>query len=130
VDIAASFSLQDHLGPLLPAFEWLVTIVELFAIAILVIGLVRFAADFATGEALRRGPSARTHSLNKGRIELGRHILAALEVFIVADLIRVVLELTLANLVILGMLVVIRSGISFFLEREMRHLERDASGAD
>jgi uncharacterized membrane protein len=125
LDRSRPFSLIDHLGPVAIGFEWLVSLVELFAIAILVIGLVRFAAAFAGGEAFRRDAIERTHVMNVGRVELGRHILAALEVFIVADLIRTVLELTLDNLLFLATLVTIRSVISFFLEREMRHIERE-----
>ncbi|MFN3526981.1 MAG: DUF1622 domain-containing protein [Paracoccus sp. (in: a-proteobacteria)] len=56
---------------------------------------------------------------------LGRHILAGLEVLIVADLIRTVLHLTFENILLLGGLVLIRSFISFFLEHEMRALEKD-----
>jgi uncharacterized membrane protein len=118
------FSLSDHLGPVTAFFEWVVVAVEVFAIAILLIGLGRFLWDFLTGESLRNDAHERTHRLNMGRIELGRHILAALEVFIVGDLIRTVLHLTLDNVLLLGGLVLIRSAISFFLEREMRHLER------
>jgi uncharacterized membrane protein len=119
------FSLVDHLGPAAVGFEWLVSLIELFAIVILVIGLVRFAANFVGGEAFRKDAAERSHAMNLGRVELGRHILAALEVFIVADLIRTVLELTLDNLLFLAALVVIRSVISFFLERELRNIERE-----
>jgi uncharacterized membrane protein len=119
------FSLVDHLGPVAVGFEWLVSLIELLAIAILVIGLVRFAAAFAGGEAFRKDASERNHAMNRGRVELGRHILAALEVFIVADLIRTVLELTLDNLLFLAALVLIRSVISFFLERELSNIERE-----
>jgi uncharacterized membrane protein len=119
------FSLVDHLGPVAVGFEWLVSLVELFAIAILVIGLLRFAAPFAGGEVFRKDATERSHVMNVGRIELGRHILSALEVFIVADLIRTVLELSIENLIFLAALVLIRSIISFFLEREMRNIERE-----
>jgi uncharacterized membrane protein len=120
-----TFSLSGFLGPLAPVFEWLVVLIELCAIAILLVGLVRFLWDFVSGENLKRDAVERTHRLNTGRIELGRHILAALEVFIVADLIRTVLHLTLENVLLLGGLVIIRSIISFFIEREVRHLERE-----
>jgi uncharacterized membrane protein len=109
-------------------FEWLVSIVEIFAILILVLGLVRFAWTFLGGEALDKDALYRHHAINLGRIELARHIQAALEVFIVSDIIRTVLQLTLENLLILGLLVLIRTVISFVLEREMRHLERAEDG--
>ncbi|MFC3631721.1 DUF1622 domain-containing protein [Paracoccus angustae] len=123
-----TFSLSDHLGPLTPAFEWLVVVIELFAIAILLLGLAQFARAFASGEITRRGAHERGHRLNLGRLTLGRHILSGLEVLIVADLIRTMLHLTLDNIALLGGLVAIRSLISFFLERELSHLRQEGGG--
>ncbi|WP_196053522.1 DUF1622 domain-containing protein [Paracoccus lichenicola] len=120
-----TFSLSDHLGPLTPAFEWMVVAIELFAIAILLLGLLQFARAFASGEILERDAHKRGHQLNLGRLTLGRHILAGLEVLIVADLIRTMLHLTMDNILLLGGLVAIRSLISFFLERELSRLGRD-----
>lgn len=123
---ATGFALEDHIGGAAAVFEWLVVAIEIFAIGILLFGLGRFALDFLSGEVLRREAQRRDHRLNKGRIELGRHILAALEVFIVSDIIRTVLHFNLENILLLGGLVLIRSMISFFLERELRHLERES----
>lgn len=121
----ATFSLSDHLGVLIPVFQWLVVGIELFAIAILLAGLLRFGRAFLSGEVARHDPHERGHRLNLGRLTLGRHILTGMEVLIVADLIRTMLDLTLNNILLLGGLVAIRSLISFFLERELSHLERD-----
>jgi uncharacterized membrane protein len=125
LDGSGTFLLSDHIGRLALVFEWAVVAIEIFAMAILLIGLFRFLKDFVTGETLKKDAHERSHQLNLGRLELGRHILAALEVFIVADLMRTVLHLTLDNILLLGGLVVIRSLISFFLERELRHLETE-----
>jgi uncharacterized membrane protein len=95
-----------------------------------VLGLVRFAWTFLRGEGWRLEATHRHHAINRGRIELARHIQAALEVFIVSDIIRTVLQLTLENLLILGLLVLIRTVISFVLEREMRQLERAETDAE
>lgn len=118
-------SMADHLGSVADALEWVVVLIELFAIAILLLGIVRFTGWFVSGEVMRRDAHERDHQLNRGRLALGRHILASLEVLIVADLIRTVLHLTLANIVLLGGLVLIRSFISFSLEYEMRALEEE-----
>lgn len=123
-----TFSLSDHLGPLTSAFEWMVVVIELFAIAILLLGLFQFARAFASGEAMESDSHERSHRLNKGRLTLGRHILSGLEVLIVADLIRTMLHLTMPNILLLGGLVAIRSLISFFLERELSHL-KDEDGS-
>ncbi|MBM3604405.1 MAG: DUF1622 domain-containing protein [Alphaproteobacteria bacterium] len=118
-----TFSLADHIGGLAVGLEWLVVLIEILAIAILLLGMIRFSTRFVTGEAMEAKAHERSHHLNCGRLELGRHILAGLEVLIVADLIRTVLHMSFGNLLLLGGLVLIRSFISFFLEHELRSLE-------
>lgn len=126
----SSFSLSDHLGGLSIAFEWTVVGIELFAILILLLGLGRFTLNFVSGEMHRSDGHKRAHRLNLGRLELGRHILTGMEVLIIADLIRTMLDLTLENIILLGGLVTIRSLISFFLERELSHLQREDGGRE
>ncbi|QDA36683.1 DUF1622 domain-containing protein (plasmid) [Paracoccus liaowanqingii] len=125
LDEGVVFSLSDHLGRLAGPLEWLVVLIELFAIAILILGVVRFLGWFLSGEVLRRAAHDPGHQLNRGRLALGRHILSALEVLIVADLIRTVLHLTFDNILLLGGLVLIRSFISVSLDYEMRALETE-----
>lgn len=107
------------------ALEWVVTLTEMAAIAILLLGLIRFGGHFLSGAVFRSDAHTRSHQLNQGRLSLGRHILAGLEVLIVADLIRTVLHLSLENAMLLGLLVLIRSLIAFFLEYEIRALDAD-----
>ncbi len=118
-------TLSDHLTGVATGLEWVVTVTELAAIAILLLGLIRFARHFLTGDVFRRDAHARSHRLNQGRLALGRYVLAGLEVLIVADLIRTVLHLSIENTLLLGVLVLIRSLIAFFLEYEIRALEAD-----
>ena len=119
------FSLSDHLGMLAVGFQWLVVGIELFAIAILVTGLIRFGQALLSDDVPDRDAHHRGHRLNLGRLALGRYILTGMEVLIVADLIRTMLDLTLDNIILLGGLVTIRSLVSFFLERELTHLRRE-----
>ncbi|SCY39503.1 DUF1622 domain-containing protein [Paracoccus tibetensis] len=130
MDGISSFSLSDHLGAASLGFEWLVLGIELFAILILLLGLLRFIKNFVSGEMHRRDGHERSHRLNLGRLELGRHILTGMEVLIVADLIRTMLDLNIENIILLGGLVTIRSLISFFLERELSHLQREDGGRE
>ncbi len=121
----AILTIRDHLAIVGTGLEWIVTVIELIAIAILLLGLVRFMWRFVTGDVLHRQAHERSHELNRGRLSLGRHILAALEVLIVADLIRTVLHLSIENIALLGILVLVRSFISFFLEYEIKALEKE-----
>ena len=118
-------------GVLHREFTWLVELLEyvvagidLFAILLLLVGTVRFIlgvtrAELAWDEALR------LRGTNRERIELGRYILAGLELLIVSDIIHTALTLAVADLVFLGLLVVIRSLISYFLDRELGELRRE-----
>ena len=113
--------LHEHFAWLLTALHWVSALIELAAIALLIIGAVRFIVGVATAELARTG-TERVRTTNRERIELGRSILAGLELFIVADIIRTALSLAFADLLFLGLLVVIRSIISYFLDRELKEL--------
>lgn len=115
---------HGHFAWLVGALEWTSAAIELAAIALLVIGAARFIIGVAIAEIARTGP-ARVQRTNRERIELGRYILAGLELFIVADIIRTALTLALADLLFLGLLVIIRSLISFFLDRELKELRKE-----
>lgn len=116
-------ALQDHLPHLSAWLEWGAVGIEVFAILILLSGVARFVFYFLRGEIRWDAGISGTREMAMARVVLARYILAALEVFIVADLILLVLTMSLANLLFLGLLVVIRTLISYFLEHEIRALE-------
>ena len=116
--------LHGQFGWLIHILEWVSAIIELAAIALLVVGALRFIAGVVVAELSRTGPE-RVQKTNRERIELGRYILAGLELFIVADIIRTALSLAFADLLFLGLLVVIRSIISYFLDRELKELKKE-----
>ena len=116
-------ALQAHMPALSAALEWIAMGIELFAILILLSGVARFVFYFLRGEMRWNTGIAGTREMAMARVVLARYILSALEVFIVADLILLVLTMSLANLLFLGLLVVIRTLISYFLEHEIRALE-------
>ena len=108
---------------LVTLLEWAASAIDLFAIALLLVGVVRFAAGWVASET-RKGVE-RTQKMNRERIGLARYILAALEVFIVSDIIHAALSLKFSDLVFLGLLVIIRSVISYFLDRELEQLKKE-----
>jgi uncharacterized membrane protein len=121
--------LHDRLDWLVTALDWASALIELAAIALLVLGALRFIVGVATAEIARSG-AERVTKTNRERIELGRYILAGLELFIVADIIRTALSLAFADLLFLGLLVVIRSIISYFLDRELKELRHELSAPE
>lgn len=116
--------LHGYLDWLVEAIEWTATGIDLFAILVLLIGAVRFVIGFSLAE-IHRSEFERVKGVNRERVELGRYILAGLEILIVSDIIHTAVSLAMADLVFLGLLVVIRSVISFFLERELEAVKQE-----
>ncbi|WP_334061306.1 DUF1622 domain-containing protein [Limimaricola cinnabarinus] len=116
--------LHHHFAWLVEGLDWTAAIIDLGAIALLLIGALRFISGVAWAET-RRDNAARVQGMNRERIELGRYILAGLELFIVSDIIHTALSLAMADLLFLGLLVVIRSLISYFLDRELEQLKHE-----
>jgi uncharacterized membrane protein len=111
---------------LVDGLAWVEAGIDLIAIAVMLVGVLRFVTGFLRAEAA--GP-ARIAGIDGARVELGRYILAGLELFIVSDIIQTALSLQLSDLVFLGLLVAIRSVISYFLEREVSGIRRGAGAA-
>ena len=115
----------DHLPRLAEGLGWAVLVIEIFAVVILFVGLVRFVAGYLRSEFAGHDMVARTTHANLGRVALARHILMALEVFIVADILMTLLSASLASLLFLAVLVLVRSVISFMLEHEIQQIEAE-----
>ena len=116
--------LHGQVDWLVHGLEYVAAGIDIFACLILVIGGLRFAAGFVCAE-VSRDEERRMRGVNTERVELGRYILAGLELLIVSDIIHTALSLAMADLVFLGLLVVIRSLISFFLDRELAEVKRE-----
>ena len=117
--------LQDHAPLLAEGLSWLILLIELFGALILLIGLARFIAAYVGSELAGPTGVERHSRANVGRILLARYILMALEVFIVADLLMILLSMSMQNLLFLGLLVLIRSVISWFLEHELKAIREE-----
>ena len=106
------------------ALEGVSAAIDVLATLLLLIGALRFTLNVLRAELSREGTD-RVRRTNRGRIELGRYILAGLELLIVSDIIHSALSLAIADVVYLGLLVLIRSLISFFLDRELGQLRQE-----
>jgi len=113
--------LHEELARLAYGLEWVSSGIDVAAIAIMLVGSLRFITGFVRAE-LAGEPAERLQRIDRHRMELGRYILSALELLIVSDIIHTALSLALADLLFLGLLVLIRSMISFFLNREIREI--------
>lgn len=116
--------LHTELEGLVHLLEWVAALVVLIAIVVMLIGTLRFLVGFVSAET-RRQENDRAKIINRERVELGRYILSGLELLIVSDIIHTALSLAMGDLLFLGLLVIIRSAISFFLDREIREIRAD-----
>jgi uncharacterized membrane protein len=116
--------LHERFAGLVAALDWVAVGIDLVAVALMLVGVVRFLADLL--RPLRESGKV-TSRIDVARVELGRYILAALELLIVSDIIHTSLSLQITDLIYLGMLVLIRSAISFFLSREIREIREGES---
>ncbi len=116
--------LHAHFGGLVVALDWVASVIVLLSILVMLIGVVRFAIGFVHAE-VTRDSDERARVINMERVELGRYILAGLELLIVSDIIHTALSLEFVNLVYLALLVLIRSAISYFLDRELAESRKD-----
>jgi uncharacterized membrane protein len=116
--------LHREFGWLVSGLEYVSACIDLFSILLLLIGAARFILGVSRAE-LANDETQRLRGTNRERIELGRYILAGLELLIVSDIIHTSLSLALADLLFLGVLVLIRSLISYFLDRELGALRAE-----
>ena len=98
------------------AMEWVVTGFEVTGVAILVIGSL-LALLSAAPTLLRSGAQA---AYKRARQDVGRVILLGLEILIIADIVlTVTVDRTLNSALTLGLIVLVRTFLSFSLEIEL-----------
>ena len=110
--------------PLLQGLEGLAICIDLIGVALIVFGF--FVALFRLLGGLRMGLGVRTDlgNLNTARTILAVYILTGLEFMIASDIIHTVITRELTDLIFVGLLVLIRTAISFFLGKEIMELEK------
>jgi uncharacterized membrane protein len=97
--------------------EYAATGVELLAVAIIFVAILMATVAYLLKIAARQ---ADRGTYNDYRHKVGRALLLGLEILVAADIIRtVVLEPTLDNVLVLGLLVLIRTFLSWALVLEI-----------
>lgn len=111
--------------PLLHLLEGLTVCIDLIGVALILFGffiaLIRLLAGLRHGIGLRHNLG----NLNTARAILGTYILTGLEFMIASDIVHTVITRELVDLLFVGLLVLIRTAISFFLAREIAELNHN-----
>ena len=99
--------------------------------AIVVYGALHAAIAFIRTEFGRLFGGVTQRQQRQIKQQFGANILLGLEFFIAGDIIKTILSPTLLDLAILGSIVVIRTFISFFLNRELTDaIEQEAQDVE
>ena len=109
-------------------------IIELICFALNVVGalitiwgaVIAFFA-FLRKELLKRAEAVRLN--DSIRIKLGSYLVLALEFFIAADIVRTIITPSWESVGILGVIVVIRTILSYFLTRDLKDYSKQKEAA-
>ncbi|WP_293712193.1 DUF1622 domain-containing protein [uncultured Parabacteroides sp.] len=107
----------------------LATIISVVSLLIVTYGaLVAFIA-FIVNELKRFTGQYSPVNIRRLRAELGTYLLLGLELLIASDILKTVLEPSLDELAILGGIVVLRTVLSVFLNKEIKELDSEKNAS-
>ena len=105
--------------------EMIAFAIDLAGVSILVYAALKFVVHFLGFEMKRLQGIETVLGIRDMRLRLGSYILLSLEFIIISDVIRTGLSRDLDDLLALGLLVLIRVGLSFFLGRELGEVQTE-----
>ena len=107
----------------------LATVISVVSLLIVTYGALVAFISFLGNELKRFTGQYSTVNIRRLRAELGTYLLLGLELLIASDILKTVLEPSLDELAILGGIVVLRTILSVFLNKEIKELdsEKEAS---
>lgn len=100
----------------------LVVVISSISLAIVVYGATIAFYEFLRNELKRFSGNYTVTNIRKLRADLGTYLLLGLEFLIASDILKTVLEPGVDELAILGGIVVLRTVLSIFLNREIKEL--------
>ena len=121
--------LIDHndaeLGIVYICFEWAEYIADLVGIGILILGFIKGLVVFIKMEFDNLTGGDTFDDILALRSTLGGYIILSLDVLIISDIIHSVVKPEFNELINLGIIVVLRTSIGFFLGREIMELRHE-----
>lgn len=103
----------------------LATIISVASLLIVTYGALIGILSFLGNEIKRFTGTYSTTNIRKLRATFGTYLLLGLEFLIASDILKTVLEPSLNELGILGGIVIIRTILSVFLNKEIKQLESE-----
>ena len=103
--------------------EMIAFAIDLVGIAILIFAALKFVAHFVGFELKRLHGLECVEGIRNLRLQLGSYILLSLEFIIISDIIQSAISRNLDDILSLGVIVIIRVALSFFLGRELNEVK-------
>ncbi len=103
----------------------LATIISVISLLIVTYGALIAILSFILNELKRIAGTYTPTNIRKLRAVFGTYLLLGLEFLIASDILKTVLEPTMNELIILGGIVVVRTILSVFLNKEIKELETE-----
>lgn len=97
----------------------------MIGVAIIVVGALKTFFQYAKLECSRISHPIKSFRLDRLRSHFGAYLLMGLEFSVGADIVSTMIEPTYKGLIILGGLIVIRTFIAYFIERERKGIREE-----
>ena len=108
----------------------LATIISVASLLIVTYGALIAMIQFIVNEFKRFTGKYNTTNIRRLRSVFGTCLLLGLEFLIASDILKTVLEPTMTELIILGGIVIVRTILSVFLNKEIKELEAETKECD
>ena len=105
--------------------EYMSQVIDLTGVAILIFGFIKMLFKYLRSELLQNLLNTPIYLLQKIRCEVGVYILLALDFLIVSDIIGTVKDVSQNELIELGIMMVLRTGIGYFLGKEVNEIREE-----
>lgn len=102
-----------------------VTILDWLSVLVIIYGVIVQFIDFVISEVTARNRTVAVEKVTMLKNFLGTYILFALEILIGADIIESILDPSINHILSLAALVIIRTIISYFLNKEIKSEGKD-----
>jgi uncharacterized membrane protein len=110
--------------------EWLAVVIDLTGALIMVWAFVVAVVDLIRGSISAGDTHSRIRNMQTARCGLGVKLVFALELMIVSDLLNTIISRSVDDLILVGGLVVIRTVIAYFLNKEIQEVGAELAQSD
>lgn len=106
-------------------FVYIEMVISIISVAVVIYGVLISLIAFIKTEFLRIKGKYSILRVRVIRADLGTYLLLSLELLIAADVIKTILEPGIQELIVLAGVVLLRTILSFFLNKEIQEIDKE-----